>query len=96
MHHAEMRDNTPDVTMTALRVVWDDPAYRYCYHADVLGMGRIRLTLRRQLRGLNKEAADWYRHWKVRGDVITLLDDVYLVAVSHAHALPIVGQTFIG
>ena len=74
--------------MAALRVVWDDPAYRCCYHADVLGRGHIWLTLRRQLRGLNRESADWYRHWKVRGEVIPLLDNVYLLVVSHIHALP--------
>ena len=46
-------------------------------------MADIWLTLRRQLRVLNMETADWYRRWVVREEVDTLLDDVYLVVVSH-------------
>ena len=71
-----MSDNTPDVTMAALRVLFHHTGYLYSYRAD-LGRGYKWITLKRQLRGLNMEAADWYRHWRVRGEIGPLLDDVY-------------------
>ena len=82
-----MSDNTPDVTiMAAFSVLWHH--YRYCYHADILSSGHMWRTIRRQLCDLNSETADWYRRWKVQQEVITLLEDVYLVALVHIHALP--------
>ena len=81
-----MSDVMPGVSMAAFRVVWDQPGYRYSYYAGVCGRGRKWLTLRRQLRGLNREIADWYRHWKVPGQTSTLLNDVYVVVVSRIHA----------
>ena len=59
--------------MSALEMVWLHPAYRYRYEADVSGKGRVKLTLRRQLRELNLLTAHWYRQWQARA----LLQELY-------------------
>ena len=83
-YHGDIHD--PDVLvhelcMPALEIVWLHPEYRYSYEADVSGKGRVRLTLRRQLRALNRLTAHWYRRWqahslleKLYGDVVYELD----------------------
>ena len=67
--------------MLALEIVWLHPGYRYSYEADVPGKHRVWLTLRRQLRALNRLTAHWYRRWqahslleKLYGDVVYELD----------------------
>ena len=67
--------------MLALEIVWLHPGYRYSYEADVPGKHRVWLTLRRQLRALNRLTAHWYRQWqanslleKLYGDVVYELD----------------------
>ena len=59
--------------MRALEVVWLRPDYRYSYDADMQGRGCIKLTLRRQIRPLNRLTAHWYRVWQAR----QLLQEVY-------------------
>ena len=41
------------LALDALHIVFLHPGYRYSYFAQVSGGGRIKLTLRRQLRELN-------------------------------------------
>ena len=59
--------------MRALEVVWLRPDYRYSYYADIEGRGCVKLTLRRQIRPLNRLTAHWYRAWQAR----SLLQEVY-------------------
>ena len=71
-----------ELAMRALEVVWLSPDYRYSYYADedfddwpqpMPGRGRIKLTLRSQLRPLNRVIAGWYRRWQAR----SLLRELY-------------------
>ena len=78
---ALLHDVTAELCMPALEIVWLHPEYRYCYEADVSGKGRVWLTLRRQLRALNRLTAHWYRRWqahslleKLYGDIVYKLD----------------------
>ena len=64
---------TEELIMRALEVVWSRPDYRYSYWGDVSGRGCVKLTLRRQLRLLNRCTAHWYRAWQARG----LLQNIY-------------------
>ena len=78
----KLRLNTPDATMAVLRVLFDGCS-SYDYVADDLGRVHVRRQPIRiqQLRGLNRETADWYRHWKVSREVLHLLEDVYFTAL---------------
>ena len=69
---ALLHDVTAELCMPALEIV---------YKADVSGKGRVWLTLRRQLRALNRLTAHWYRRWqahslleKLYGDIVYELD----------------------
>ena len=53
------------VCLAALEILWQRPDNRYSYLADVVGRGRTWLTLRRQLRALNRLFAHWYLRWLV-------------------------------
>ena len=77
-----LRPNTPDATMAALCVLFDGCSV-YDFVANDLGIVHLRRQPIRmqQLRGLNRETADWYRHWQVSREVLRLLEDVYFTAI---------------
>ena len=79
--------------MRALDVVWLCPDYRYSYATDMPGRGRIKLSLRTQLRPLNRLTAHWYRRWQARsllqelyGDIVYKLDPEGLTIRSGSSA----------
>ena len=76
---------TVELCMPALEIVWLHPAYRYCYEADLSGKGRVKLTLRRQLRALNRLTAHWYRKWQAHN----LLEELYGVIVYSSQRNPV-------
>ena len=65
-----------------LHIVWLQPGYRYSYVSFNSGQPE-RLTLRRQLRGLNTCTAAWYRRWLAK----QLLEDVYHNVMVSMHSI---------
>ena len=59
--------------MAALEIVWLHPDYRYSYQAYMVGRGWVWLTLRRQLRALNRFTATMHYRWQARA----LLQELY-------------------
>ena len=73
------------LALDALHIVFLHPGYRYSYFAQVSGGGRIKLTLRRQLRELNACTSGWYRNWQTRCLLAELYDKVLRLASISAN-----------
>ena len=58
--HTATMAMSEELTMLVLEVVWKRLDYGY-KHADIEGRGIVKLTLRRQIRPLNRRTAHWYR-----------------------------------